>query len=227
MNSIRCITVISTLLFSSYCLAAADTIDIKKYAVTPCDVVMSQNSTDWVKTYVKAYGDNTLEQVKAIYQYGVCYDQKLSALKQKLNAQNKSPLMGATGNFRDFEAARTAMVGRALAVCSIDGSYKRILRANADLYGKQFQYYFYQQYLAKPDLPKVDVAAQNKAKEKLNSIVSDMEKSGQDCRQIRLTLAAYIKEGIEVNQLPAQQIYEYPIMLLQSREEPPYSKPPF
>ena len=70
----------------------------------------------------------------------------------------------------------------------------------------QFQYYFYQQYMAKPDLPKVDVAAQNKAKEKLNSIVNDMEKSGQDCKQIKLTLAAYIKEGIEVNRLPAQQI---------------------
>jgi len=226
MNSNRCITVMSTLLFSSYCLAATN-VDIKKYAVTPCNVVLSQDSSDWVKTYVKAYGDNTLEQVKATYQYGVCYNQKLSALKQKLDAQNKGPLMGATGNFRDFEAARTAMVEKALAVCSIDGSYKRILRANADLYGKQFQYYFYQQYLPKPDLPKADVAAQNKAKEKLNSIVNDMEKSGQDCKQIRSTLAAYIKEGIEVNHLPAQQIYEYPIMLLQSLEEPPYSKPPF
>lgn len=227
MISIRCISAISTLLFSSYCLAAATAIDIKKYAVTPCNIVLSQNSSDWVRTYVKAYGDNTLEQVKAIYQYGVCYDQKLVALKQKLNAQNKSPLMGAAGNFRDFEAARTAMVEKALAVCGIDGSFKRIMRANADLYGKQFQYYFYQRYLEKPDLPKLNLAAQNKAKEKLNSIVSAMEKSGQDCKQIKLTLAAYIKEGIEVNQLPAQQIYEYPIMLLQSLEEPPYSEPPF
>ncbi len=227
MNSNRCIAVISTLLFSSYCFASAKTIDIKKYAVTPCDIVLSQNSSDWVRTYVKTYGDNTLEQVKAIYQYGVCYDQKLAAVKQKLNAQNQSPLMGANGNFHDFEAARIAMVEKALSVCGIDGSFKRIMRANADLYGKQFQYYFYQQYMAKPDLPKVNLAAENKAKEKLNSIVSEMEKSGQDCKQIKLALAAYLKEGIEVNHLPAQQIYEYPISMLQSLEEPLYSEPPF
>lgn len=221
------IAVISLVFVSTCGFATAKKVDIKQYTVTPCEIVMSQNSTDWVTTYVKAHGDNTLERVTAIYQYGVCYDQKLAAIKNKLDAQNKGPLMGANGQFQDFEVARKAMMEKALAVCGIDGTYKRILRADAELYGKQFQYYFYQQYLPKPDLPKVNLAATNKAKQKLNAIISDMEQSGQNCKQLKLTMAAYIKSGIDDNHLPAQQIYEYPIMMLQSLEEPPYSEPPF
>nr|MDQ2995122.1 hypothetical protein [Pseudomonadota bacterium] len=174
------VAVISALFISSLSVAATKNLDIKKYSVTPCEIVLSQNSEEWVNTYTKAFGDTTLERVKGIYRYGVCYDQKLANIEASLRGQGKGPLMGANGDFKDFEAARKAFVNKAMAVCGVDGTYQRIMRANADLYGKQFTYYFYQQYLPKPDLPKVNTAAEIKAQQKLASIIAGMEKSGQD-----------------------------------------------
>lgn len=190
-----------------------------------CDEVLKLSSMDFVKKYTKAHGENTIETVKAIYEYGACYDQAQDAIRDQLNQSGKGPFMGASGNFRDFETALNKFTQTALEQCSPDGTLKQVSDAYAMLYQKQFRHLFYMQYLQKKSSAKENTRAIESAKAKLDSLINHL--SPQQAPKVRADFDAYYHSGVKVLGLPAQPVYEYAIMLLESPADKPFSAPPF
>lgn len=191
----------------------------------PCSEVLQLSSLDFVKKYTKIHGENTIETTKAIYEYGNCYDQAQDAIRDQLNQQGKGPFMGASGHFRDFETALNKFTKTALDLCSPDGTLKQVSDAYVMLYQKQFRHLFYIQYLPKKQAAKVNVRAIEAAKVKLDSMINHL--SPQQAPKVRADFEAYYNAGVKVLGLPAQPIYEYAIMILESPADKPFSPPPF
>ena len=53
--------------------------------------------------------------VRAITVYGKCYDARTNQLAASLGKAGRGPLMGATGNFREFQKALDDFTAKALA----------------------------------------------------------------------------------------------------------------
>lgn len=191
----------------------------------PCDEVLKLSSMDFVKKHTKIHGENTIETVKAIYEYGTCYDQAQDALRDQLNQQGKGPFMGASGNYRDFESALNKFTNTALSLCSPEGTIKQVSDAYAMLYQKQFRHLFYLQYLSKKPAAKINARAIDTAKAKLDSMINHL--SPQQAPKVRADFEAYYNAGVKVLGLPAQPVYEYAISLLESPADKPFSQPPF
>ena len=142
----------------------------------PCEQILKLSSTDYINKYTQAHGDNTLERVNAIYQYGNCYSQNLDNIQAKMNESGHHPLMGANAHFHDFESALNNFTDTVLGFCSPDGSLKRVTAAYATLYQKQFRNFFYQQYLPKGKVPAADSKAISAAQAKLEDLIKHLQK---------------------------------------------------
>jgi hypothetical protein len=191
----------------------------------PCEQILKLSSTDYINKYTQAHGDNTLERVNAIYQYGNCYSQNLDNIQAKMNESGHHPLMGANAQFHNFESALNNFTDTALGFCSPDGSLKRVTAAYATLYQKQFRNLFYQQYLPKGKVPAADSKAISAAQAKLEDLIKHLPE-----RQVAAAtkaFTAYYDAAVKDLNLPAQPVYEYAIMLLQPPADKPYSPPPF
>lgn len=204
-------------------MAEANSADVL-HNMMPCKDVLKLSSTDFVDKYTKIHGDNTIEITKAIYAYGNCYDQAQDEIRDLLNKQGKGPLMGANGNFKDFETALNNFTKTALELCGTDGTFAQISNAYAVLYQKQFRHLFYQPYLSKK-AAKINSRAIEAAKTKLDSIINHL--APQQATKVRTDFDAYYNAGVKVLGLPAQPIYEYAISLLESPADKPFSPPPF
>jgi hypothetical protein len=116
-----------------------------------CPQILKMTSSDWVAYFNQKSAQDTPQNsasaIRAITIYGKCYDERTKRLVASLGKSGKGPLMGANGNFRDFEAALQDFTTKALAATnSAPDSPKS---AYVHLYEKQFRYQFYQSYVEK------------------------------------------------------------------------------
>jgi hypothetical protein len=130
--------------------------DADKPAPT-CAKVLQMTSTEWVAN-VTALDPSVEAQLRAIGIYGDCYDARTKRLALAMAKAGRGPLMGARGDFNDFEAALKDFTTQALALTAAD----QLKFAYVSLYEKQFRYNFYQSYEAK-------TAGASKAAPRINS----------------------------------------------------------
>ncbi len=118
-----------------------------------CDQILNMTSSDWIAYFhgksqiavpASAPADAT---TRAIAAYGKCYDARTDALAALLARRGNGPLMGARGDFGEFDAALRDFTAQALAALSPPADATKT--AYAALYEKQFRYAFYQSYAAK------------------------------------------------------------------------------
>ncbi|MGH9682535.1 MAG: hypothetical protein ACRD4S_02840 [Candidatus Acidiferrales bacterium] len=118
-----------------------------------CAQILRMTSTDWVARYVSvkngasdanAANGKDRATLGAIDVYGKCYDERTNRLAASLRRSGKGPLMGARGNFQDFEQALKNFEAKALA--DSDPPADAVKSAYAALYEKQFRYGFYRSY---------------------------------------------------------------------------------
>jgi hypothetical protein len=127
-----------------------------------CTQILKMTSTDWVAkfTAAKAGKGPTETQsseppaspaapepeftIRAIGVYGKCYDARTNHLAAALGRAGKGPLMGARGDFGDFEKALKDFEAAALA--NVQPPASEAKKAYAALYEKQFRYEFYLSY---------------------------------------------------------------------------------
>ena len=117
----------------------------------PCIQILQKSSQDWVAYFdektASAKTNGSSGTLRAIATYAMCFDARTTFLAATLGKSGKGPLLGATGNFRDFQAALDNFTAKALtAVNKQPGSSEA---AYAGLYEKQFRYEFYRNYAHK------------------------------------------------------------------------------
>ncbi len=120
-----------------------------------CAQILKMSSTEWIayfkdKAHVAA-PDGSTGLAKAIAVYGKCYDARTDTLASTLAKSGKGPLMGARGDFRDFESALKDFAVKALADATVPADESK--KAYASLYEKQFRYEFYLEYEARTAKP--------------------------------------------------------------------------
>lgn len=116
-----------------------------------CAQILKMNSMEWIlyfgqKTHLDA-ANMPYDILRATDSYGKCYDARTDALAASLARSGKGPLMGARGDFRDFEAALKDFTAKAMADAQPPADSQKTAYAN--LYEKQFRYMFYQEYETK------------------------------------------------------------------------------
>lgn len=122
-----------------------------------CAQILKMNSNDWVAKFTAARagkapapGQTPAEPaspemtIRAIAAYGKCYDGRTDQLAATLGRAGKGPLMGARGNFGDFEKALKDFEAATLE--NVQPSPSEVKKAYATLYEKQFRYAFYLSY---------------------------------------------------------------------------------
>lgn len=138
-----------------------------------CAQILKMTSTEWVNHFVDHFAPGAdvvmATTERAIIVYGKCYDARTERLAAALKRSGKGPLMGAMGNFHDFEQGIQNFTAIALedsqpAQPGPADAQKLVLKtAYAALYQKQFRYALYQSY-EKP--VHQSVTGSNKAKAK-------------------------------------------------------------
>src|SRR6202041_348874 len=113
-----------------------------------CAQILQMTSTAWVADFAEKAGTPSNAAapvaVRAITAYGKCYEARTSQVAASLGKSGRGPLMGALGNFRDFQQALDDFTVKALAASSKAPGTQEA--AYAALYEKQFRYEFYQKY---------------------------------------------------------------------------------
>jgi hypothetical protein len=127
-----------------------------------CAQILQMSSADWVAHFNEAAAEKPAaspaksgaanvparnpadKTIRAIAAYGKCYDARTDRLAASLAKSGKGPLMGARGNFRDFEQAVQSFTVKALADSQPPAD--AVKSAYAALYEKQFRYEFYEAY---------------------------------------------------------------------------------
>ncbi len=109
-----------------------------------CTQILQMSSTDWIKKFTAAKDPTEPTTIQAISTYGKCYDARTTRLASSLGKSGKGPLMGARGNFGDFDHALNDFTAKALAATDPPADAQK--KAYAALYTKQFRYDFYREY---------------------------------------------------------------------------------
>ena len=117
-----------------------------------CPQILAISSSEYIARFTAIDDSSEDGQLRGIKRYGTCYDARTDALAASLGRSGKGPLMGARGDFRDFEAALKDFTTKALAIAQTNSQVPLEIRkgAYADLYEKQFRYMFYQEYETRP-----------------------------------------------------------------------------
>ena len=122
-----------------------------------CTQILKLTSTEWVEKFVAAKSGGAqeaapaaeppearAETIRAVSVYGKCYDARTNRLEAALGRAGKGPLMGARGDFGDFEKALEDFQNVALQDSQPPAN--DVKTAYAALYEKQFRYAFYSSY---------------------------------------------------------------------------------
>lgn len=113
-----------------------------------CAQILAMTSNEWILHFIEVTHldavNNPSGLLRAIAAYGKCYDTRTDRLAASLAKSGKGPLMGARGNFRDFDQALQSFTKKALAESQSPAD--AVKSAYAALYEKQFRYAFYQSY---------------------------------------------------------------------------------
>jgi len=211
-----------------------------------CAQVLAMNSTDWVAKFTAAKDTTPENTVLAVEAYGKCYDARTTSLSASLGKQSKAPLMGARGNFGDFESALKDFMAKALA--GNQQPADSVKTAYASMYEKQFRYAFYQSYsqrLAKhsssetkgagdastgaagtdpKSAAKPDADPMTLAKNRFGELLAAMP--GDQRHEIHAAFGQ-IFERSPIGEHWKLEIYRYAIFLLEPPTGKPFSTPPF
>jgi hypothetical protein len=127
-----------------------------------CAQILKMTSAEWIAYFHEKSpaSDAAAELARAVAVYGKCYDERTDRLAASLARTGKGPLMGARGDFRDFESALKNFAAKAIADAQPPADSQKAAYVN--LYEKQFRYGFYQEYKAKTAKPTKPVAPTTK-----------------------------------------------------------------
>ena len=195
-------------------------------SATPvCSAVLQSSSSDYVAQYMAAHSSSQDDTLKAIDIYSKCYEARTNRLAATLNKSGKGPLMGANGNFRDFQAALKDFTTKALADTVPPGDALRA--AYASLYVLQFRYEFLQRY-AHPDPNAGSLTADqsdemSKAKNRFGELLGLLKTD-----QFHEVHAAFSDVlALVNNDVTKLEVYRYGIFLLARPGEKAFAPPPF
>jgi hypothetical protein len=184
------------------------------------------SSTDWVKKFTAAKDSTEPTTSQAISAYGKCYDARTNRLAASLGKSGKGPLMGARGNFGDFEHALSDFATKALAATDPPADAQK--KAYTALYAKQFRYDFYREYEQKnfnpPPLTPEESDAFTKAKNHFGELLGLLPEDKM--HELHRAFGEIFAAG-GVPDATKLAVYRYAIFLLESPVETPYSPPPF
>src|ERR1700674_3415607 len=108
-----------------------------------CAQILQMTFTIWVAHFVEKAGNASAPTaVRAITAYGKCYEARTHQLAASLGKSGRGPLMGALGNFREFQKALDDFTTKGLAVSNKPPGTQEA--AYAALFEKQVRYEFYQ-----------------------------------------------------------------------------------
>jgi len=191
-----------------------------------CSQILQMTSTDWIKKISSANGAAPGSTIRAISAYGKCYDARTNRLAASLGKSGKGPLMGARGNFGDFDHALNDFTAKALAVTDPPADAQK--KAYAALYAKQFRYDFYRQYEQKnfnpPPLTPEESEAFTKSKNHFGELLGLLPEDKM--HELHRSFGEIFAAG-GVPDATKLAVYRYSIFLLESPAETPYSPPPF
>jgi hypothetical protein len=191
-----------------------------------CAQILQMPSTDWIKKFSAAKDATEPSTILAISTYGKCYDARTNRLAAALGKSGKGPLMGAPGNFGDFERALNDFTAKALAATDPPADAQK--KAYAALYEKQFRYDFYREYEQKnfnpPPLTPDESDAFTKAKNHFGELLGLLPEDKM--HQLHRAFGEIFAAG-GVPDPTKVAVYSYAIFLLESPAETPYSPPPF
>ncbi len=208
------------------CSASAQTSKSTTPAGPPCAQVLGMSSTDWVAQYTKDHSASQDDTIAAINAYAKCYDARTSRLAASLGKSGKGPLMGANGNFRDFQAALKDFSTKALADTVPPADPMRT--AYASLYALQFRYDFLQSYTAKKDaaagtLTDDQQAEMAKAKNRFGELLGLLKMD--QFHEVHSAFSKVLES--QINDVTKLEVYRYAIFILARPGEKPFAPPPF
>jgi len=193
-----------------------------------CAQILRMTSSKWVSVYAVKRGENPENAIRAIKVYGACYDARTDRLAAALAKTGKGPLMGATGNFRDSDAALKDFMAKALA--ATEPPADAVKSAYAALYEKQFRYDFYRSYeqknsslpapvLSPDDLEQVGTA-KNQFGQELNLLPPEK------IREVHAAFSRIFDAG-SISDATKLALYRFAIFCLEKPSAEPFSPPPF
>jgi hypothetical protein len=216
----------------------------------PCARVLAMPSSDFIAQVVAIDDSNVDGQLRGIRRYGACYDARTDRLAASLGKQGKGPLMGARGNFGDFESALKDLTAKALeeAQQPSEVPLAPVKAEYASLYEKQFRYAFYESYFQKPQKhPSSETTektggsasasptnAQPSAKPETDPMTLAKNHFGEllaampeDKRHEIHAAFGQIFQRSTIGEQWKLEIYRYAIFLLEPSTGKPFSPPPF
>jgi len=182
-------------------------------------------STQWVAHFSQTKGQADEATLRAIAAYGKCYDVRTDRLAATLGKNGAGPLMGANGNFRDFEQAVKDFMAKALSIT--DPPADDLKSAYSALYEKQFRYEFLQTYRRKTSEPNPLTP------EELDEIGNAKTQFGQELDSLptdkmREIHAAFSKIfDVHLSDSMKLRVYRFAIFILEPHSAKPFSPPPF
>ena len=195
-----------------------------------CPQILKMTSSDWVAYFNQNSGQDAPQDsakvIRAVVVYGKCYDERTKRLAATLGKTGKGPLMGANGNFRDFEATLQDFTTKALAATnSAPDSQKS---AYAHLYEKQFRYQFYQSYVEKDLLARPLTAEESdgyaKAKNHFGEVLGLLP--DEKLHSVHSAFRQIFDAG-PVSDVWRLELYRFAIFLLAPPKDKPFCPPPF
>lgn len=223
-------SVILPLVLLSYAGSSAG--QTQKQSPTPdrlgltCTQILQMSSTHWIKKFTAAKDATEPSTIQAISTYGKCYDARTTRLAAALGKSGKGPLMGARGNFGDFERALNDFTAKALAATDPPADAQK--KAYAALYAKQFRYDFYREYEQKnfnpPPFTPEESDAFTKAKNHFGELLGLLPED--EMHELHRSFGEIFAAG-GVPDATKFAVYRYAIFLLESPTAIPYSPPPF
>jgi hypothetical protein len=203
--------------------------DVDRLGLT-CAQILQMTSTAWVAHSAEKAGTPSNAAapvaVRAITAYGKCYEARTNQLAASLGKSGRGPLMGALGNFRDFQKALDDFTTKALAVSDKQPGSQEA--AYAALYEKQFRYEFYQRYEQRitggRPLTGEEAAEYSKAKNRFGEFLGLLP---EDKAHIIHSAFSQIFDGAPVTDVTKLELYRFAISVLESPKDKSFSAPPF
>jgi hypothetical protein len=209
--------------------AQTKTADSDRLGLT-CAQILQMTSTAWVAHFAERAGDanngSAPVAVRAITAYGKCYEARTNQLAASLGKSGRGPLMGALGNFRDFQKALDDFTTKAIAVSDKQPGSQEA--AYAALYEKQFRYEFYQRYEQRitggRPLTSEEAAEYSKAKNRFGEFLGILP---EDKAHIIHAAFSQLFDAGPVTDITKLELYRFAISVLESPKDKPFSQPPF
>jgi hypothetical protein len=206
--------------------APAKSADPDRLGLT-CAQILQMTSTAWVAHFAEKTGNAAPQTtIRAIAAYGKCYEARTNQLAASLGKSGRGPLMGALGNFREFQKALDNFTVKALDATNKPPGTQEA--AYAALYQKQFRYEFYQRYelrlSANRPLTAEESAEYSKAKNRFGEFLGLLP---EDKAHIIHAAFSQIFDPGPVSDVTKLELYRFAISVLESPKDTPFSPAPF